>query len=99
MDSNEAWEIVKQYSGANNYSEDEMPLVEEALMHIYVKARELCDAGFDLWRADVEAGAFNLAYYYEKIDKYELAIKYYTISQKYGCDFVEDKIDNIRNKL
>lgn len=98
MDSNEAWEIVKQYSGANNYTEDEMPLIEEALTYIYVEARDLCDAGFDLWEADVEAGAFNLAHYYEKIGKYDLAIKYYEISEEYGCSFAREKIDNIRGK-
>lgn len=97
MDSNEAWEIVKQYSGTDNYTEDEMPLIEEALMHIYVMARDLCDADeFYLWEADVEAGAFNLASYYEKIGKYDLAIKYYEISEEYGCSFAREKIDIIK---
>ena len=100
MNSDEAWEIVKRYSRVSDFAEDEMPLVEEALTHIYIEARNLYDEDhFYMWEADVEAGAYNLADYYEKVGKYELAIKYYQISIEHGCDFAQGRIENIKNRI
>lgn len=97
MDIDKAWEIVKKYSKLRTFSEEEMFLYEEALNYILQDALEISET-CDLWNADVEAGAFNLADFYEKIGKYDLAIKYYKLSEEYGCDFAKDRIERVTKK-
>jgi hypothetical protein len=97
MDNKKAWKIVNTFTGADHLSEDETILYEEALNYIFTVAFESNEAcGTDLFLTDVEAGAYNLAAYYEKIGKYELAMKYYEISKKYGCSLAEEAINKIR---
>ena len=100
MDTSKAWEIVKSNSNLENATEDELILYEEALNYIFQNAFELCvDDDSDMWIADVEAGAFNLAAYYEKIGKFELALKYYGISKKFGCSFADIRINRINDLM
>ena len=96
MNTDEAWKIVRKYTNASEYSKFEIPIIEEALTHIYVEARDVYEAsGFIMGEFEVEVSSYNLAAYYEKIGKNELAIKYYTISYEHGCDFAQEQIDNI----
>lgn len=100
MDTDKAWEIVREFYRIEEFSEDETILYEEALNYILTEALELSEADdFYMWKTDVEAGAFNLAAYYEKIGKYELAMKYYTISEEYGCDFANERIERLRELI
>ena len=96
MDSFDPWEIVESGFCVEDATEDDLILYEEALNYIMQDALELCEQDdFYMWKADAEAGAFNLADYYERIGKYELALKYYTISKKFGCDFADERIDGL----
>jgi tetratricopeptide (TPR) repeat protein len=98
MDSNKAWELVKKYTNQNELSEEDRILYEEALYYILVVALEIYDeTGGKLFQGDVEAGAYNLAAYYEQIGKYDLAIKYYEIAKKYGLEIADEAINRIRN--
>lgn len=95
MDTKKAWAIVREYSSVECFSEEQMFLFEEALNYIIQDAMKYIKYG-DLWRADIEAGAYNLADYYETIGKYELAIKYYKLSMEYGCNAASERIKKIR---
>ncbi len=100
MDTSKAWKIVESNFCVEDADEDELILYEEALNYIMQGALALCEEDdFYLWRAEAEAGAFNLADYYERIGKYELALKYYAISKKYGCDFAEERIERINDLI
>ena len=101
MDDTKAWEIVKKGTGRiHDFTEDEAIIYEEALLYIFITAAERYEEDpFYMWEEDAEAGAFNLAFYYEQIGKYDLAIKYYKISEKYGCDFAEERIEEIEARL
>lgn len=94
MDINKAWEIVKKYSRLKSFTEEQMFLCEEALNYIMQNAMILSETS-DMWKADVEAGAYNLAAYYEKIEKYDLAIKYYKLSMEYGCSIAKNRIERV----
>lgn len=50
-----------------------------------------------MWKTDVRAAAYNLGSHYEKIGKHDLAIKYYKISEEYGCSFARDRIEIIES--
>ena len=98
MDSKNAWEIVRTYSNRIDVlSDDDIFLYEEALDYILFKNLELCEKNdYELWRINVEAGAYNLADHYEEIGKYDLALKYYTMSEKFGCEMAKDRISEIK---
>lgn len=100
MDLDKAWEIVKEFYRIGDFKGDELILYEEALNYILVKSIELSeDDSSNMWKTDVQAGAYNLAAHYERIGKYELAIKYFEISEEYGCSFARDKIGKIQEMI
>lgn len=100
MDTTKAWKIVKNGTCKSKFTEDEAILYEEALYYILTEALELTEkSDFYLWRTDVEAGAYNLAAYYEKIGKFDLALKYYSMSEQYGCSFAGKDIERVKNLI
>jgi tetratricopeptide (TPR) repeat protein len=68
MTIDEATDIVSRYSFESRLSEDERFLLAEALTYMI----EHDPAARDIW-------AYNLASYYDKIDEYDLAVKYYNV--------------------
>lgn len=94
MDLNKAWEIVGKYCGLRNFSEEQAFLYEEALNYIFQMSDELSRSS-DMWEDDVIIGAYNLAAYYERIGKLDLAVKYYRISMEHGCETAGEKIEKI----
>ena len=84
MDMTKAWDIVGEYSSRDTLSEDDSILLEEALNYILIEALIRNEKSrYYLWENDIIAGSWNLAAYYEKIGKYELAHKYYNLSKEY----------------
>lgn len=94
MNTDEAWDISHEYYKKALHDEDENFIFEEAMELIYSSAAEAAKDS-DMFNADAVAAAYNLACHYEKIGKFDLALKYYEISAGYGTSAAYGQIGRI----
>ena len=94
MNIDEAWDLSHEYYRKALHDEDENFIFEEAMEYIYSTSAEAAK-DCDMFTADAMAGAYNLACHYEKIGKFDLALKYYEISAAYGTSAAYAQIGRI----
>lgn len=89
-----AWDIVHEFCYSDNFSEYESFIYEEALNYILVTSDKYYEND-DSWNIDVQVASYNLASYYEKIGKTELAIKYFKYSSDYGSSRAKERLEKL----
>lgn len=73
MNSDTAMEIIRKYTNKRNLNDEEIMLMSEALE--YMRDNEyFC----------VEVWLFNLGHFYDRIGRYEKALKYYEMAIREG---------------